>query len=498
MIPTPVDLHGDNDCSLRVVETHISRLFFVEDVVYKSKKPVVNAFIDYSTSEKRRIACLREIELNARLSPDAYLGVLDLCVDGMEVDHVVMMKRYPDSVRLSSLLGTTLAASYLEQVAGKILELHNASLPCQEVDESASVEAVTELVTAGFAQLSEFAGSVLDTYDLRRAEFLALRYLQGRGKLFEDRVASGAARDGHGDLQADDIFCLEDGPRILDCLEFDDTLRYCDELSDVAFLAMDLERLGHLDLAAGFLRCYQELAVRSWPKSLEDFYIAYRALIRSKVACLRSRQGEPTAATSAQELLGLATNHLESASVRLVLIGGLPGTGKSSLAGLLAAETGAQLLRSDLIRDEILPRAEFSDVTEFGQGRYRPDLVEAVYAEMLLRAGRLLERGEHVVLDASWSSKQDRKAAEALAAEHFSVLSEFRCECPTQVAQRRIEQRLLEGQDASEATALIAAGLAPFADPWPNSTLIDTEKLTPQNALALVCSSLQANYRGHH
>jgi aminoglycoside phosphotransferase family enzyme len=228
MIPTPVDLHGDNDCGLGVVETHISRLFFVEDVVYKSKKPVVNAFIDYSTSEKRRIACLREIELNARLAPDAYLGVLDLCVDGTEVDHVVMMKRYPDSVRLSSLLGTTLAASYLEQVAGKILDLHDASSPCPEIAESASLEAVTQLVTDGFAQLGEFAGSVLDTYDLRRAEFLARRYLQGRGKLFEDRVASGAARDGHGDLQADDIFCLEDGPRILDCLEFDDKLRYCD------------------------------------------------------------------------------------------------------------------------------------------------------------------------------------------------------------------------------------------------------------------------------
>jgi predicted kinase len=114
---------------------------------------------------------------------------------------------------------------------------------------------------------------------------------------------------------------------------------------------------------------------------------------------------------------------------------------------------------------------------------------------MLLRAGRLLDRGEHVVLDASWSSRHGRKTAEALAAEHFSVLSEFRCECPAQVAQRRIEQRIIEGHDASEATALIAAGLAGFADPWPNSTLIDTEKLTPEDAVTLACSSLQANHR---
>ena len=106
------------------------------------------------------------------------------------------------------------------------------------------------------------------------------------------RIAEGRAVDGHGDLLADDIFCLDDGPRILDCIEFDEALRLGDGLSDVAFLAMDLEHLGRPDLAQRFLDAYREATADVWPSSLEHHHVAYRAQVRAKVAAIRAAQGD--------------------------------------------------------------------------------------------------------------------------------------------------------------------------------------------------------------
>src|SRR5207244_1110553 len=112
------------------------------------------------------------------------------------------------------------------------------------ISEAATVAAVRRNWEDNFAAVRRFAGPVLDREQTGEVEALAVRYLDGRGPLFDRRIADGWLRDGHGDLLADDIFCLPDGPRILDCIEFDDRLRYGDVLADVAFLAMDLERLG--------------------------------------------------------------------------------------------------------------------------------------------------------------------------------------------------------------------------------------------------------------
>ena len=127
----------------------------------------------------------------------------------------------------------------------------------------------------------------------------ARRYLDGRGQLFAARIAHEKVRDGHGDLLADDIFCLDDGPRILDCIEFDDRLRYGDVLADVAFLAMDLERVGAADLGVRFLAWYREFAAENYPETLAQHYIAYRAHVRAKVACLRAGQGDAAASDQA-------------------------------------------------------------------------------------------------------------------------------------------------------------------------------------------------------
>ena len=214
----------------------------------------------------------------------------------------------------------------------------------------ATPDALHRLWDGNVGELSAHTPGALDPQVLERVAELAHRYLDGRGPLLAERIGGGHVVDGHGDLLAEDIFCLEDGPRILDCLEFDDRLRWGDVLYDVGFLVMDIERLGRPDLARAFLAFYGELAGETHPRSLEHHYVAYRALVRSKISCLR---GGADDLVEAGAYLVQCQRHLLDARVRLVVIGGLPGTGKSTLAGALGDELGWPVLRSDELRKQL-------------------------------------------------------------------------------------------------------------------------------------------------
>ena len=261
---------------------------------------------------------------------------------------------------------------------------------------------------------------------------MADRYLDGRAKLFARRIDDGRAVDGHGDLLADDIFCLDDGPRVLDCIEFDDRLRLGDGLADIAFLAMDLEHLGHADLARRFLDAYREYRDDVWPASLAHHHIAYRAQVHAKVTAIRAGQlGDPTALDDAHDLLELANAHLEAARVRLVVVGGLPGTGKSTIARAVGRAFEAPVLHSDHIRKELagLP-AHQPAPAGFGEGLYTDAHTQSTYATLLERASIGLEMGETVVLDASWSSPEWRDRAGEVAERCHAELIELRCDRP--------------------------------------------------------------------
>ena len=460
-----------------VAETHISVLVSVGDRVYKLKKPVALPFLDFSTRDKRLAACRREVELNRRLAPDVYLGVADVAgFDGQPCDHLVVMRRMPPERRLAALVraGDDVDGA-LHRIARIVASFHAAAPTSGEIAAAASPEAVRRNWDDNFEEVRPFVGPVLAPGVAARVEELAHRYLEGRGPLLRRRMETGRIRDGHGDLQAEDIFCLDDGPRILDCIEFDDRLRHGDVVADVGFLAMDLERLGAPAAGERFLALYREFAGENYPRSLASHYIAYRAHVRAKVACLRHGQGDREAAAAAQGLLRLTQRHLEAGRVVLVLVGGLPGTGKSTLAAALAERRGWSLLRSDEVRKERAgPAVDQPAAAGFGEGLYRPEVTADVYGALLERAGHALEMGEPVVLDASWSDGRWREAAADVARRTSSDLIELRCEAPADVAAARIAERRRRGGDPSDATPEVAAAMAAAADPWPGAVTVDT------------------------
>ncbi len=321
----------------------------------------------------------------------------------------------------------------------------------------------------------EHRAGLLGDAPYRDVRALARRFLAGRRELFDLRIAGGHACDGHGDLLADDIFCTSAGPKVLDCVAFDDRLCWTDTLADVSFLAMDLERLGRPELARRFLERYAAEANDDWPASLEAQYIAYRAVVRAKVACVRHEQGRQGALERARGLLDLAHGQLRRGRVRLVLVGGTPGTGKSTLARGLGAATGWPVVRSDVVRKQIAGLGELDDAAvPLDTGLYRADVTTRVYDTLLQAAATKLALGSSVILDASWSSAASRQRAVAVADRTASDLICLRCDAPEPIALARVAERRRARNDASDADAgIVVASRARF-EPWDGAITIDT------------------------
>jgi aminoglycoside phosphotransferase family enzyme/predicted kinase len=460
------------------------------DRAYKLLKPVDLGFLDHSSREARAAACRRETEVNRRFAPDVYLGVLDVVgEDGRPRDHLVEMRRMPAARRLTGLLATGEAAERVDEVARAVAAIHDAAPRSPEISRAGEPEPVTANWRQGLAQIDAVAADLLPAAGRRRVAELALGYLAGRRTLLARRIEEGWVRDGHGDLLCDDIFCLDDGPRLLDCLAFSDRLRHCDVLADAAFLAMDIEAHGAEGLGRRLLEMWSRELGESHPPSLADHYVAYRAHVRAKVACLRRAQGDEHAEREARRLHALCLRHLERARVRLVLVGGAPGSGKSTVAAGLSQRMGWTVLRSDAARRSLLGPADPEGEAAYGEGRYAPERRAEVYAALVEEAGRRLALGESVVLDASWSAAPARDRARRVAESTRSELIEIRCDAPAAVGRERIADRAARGEDPSEATPEIARRLAADADPWPEASALDTDRSladTLADALRLV------------
>ena len=468
------------DLNAQVRETHTGIVFLVGDKAYKAKKAVTTDFLDFSTPERRQRACEHEVSLNRRLAPDSYLGVAHF--NGPEYGHaepLIVMRRYSDDARLASLVTNNEPVDrHLCAIAEKLARFHETARRSRVIDTHGSIAAVSARWEQNLAELAHY-GSVVPRESLREIARLAAQFGRGREALFVKRISDHRIVDGHGDLLADDIFCLPQDEVLLDCLEFDDNLRYLDGIDDAAFLAMDLEFLGRKELGDYFCTEYSRSADDPAPRALWDFYIAYRAIVRAKVDCIRVSQGHLEARTDACRHIEIALDHLRACTVRLILIGGGPGSGKTTLSRALAQALGAEVISTDEVRREMARQGAIDGrVGELNAGLYTPENVSRVYDEVLLRARCLLTAGRSVILDGTWRDADQRKNARLLAGETASPISEFTCSVPTSLATARVEERPVS---TSDATSQIAEALAePPTEPF-DGYRIDTSRPLPQS-----------------
>lgn len=476
-------------------ETHSGVVLLLGPTAYKLKKPVRLPFLDFSTPEARAEACRRELDLNRRLAPDVYLGLTSLGRPDGGSEPVVMMRRMPDHRRLSQLVvDGRVQETHIRALARLIAAFHARADRGDDISAAGRRDRVALRWQHNLDEALALRHRALPEDTVAAVRRWSGRYLAGRQLLFDERIAAGRVVDAHGDLLADDIYCLDDGPRVLDCLEFDDALRWMDQVDDVACLAMDLERLGRADLGMQLIADYRRFGADDAPESLAHHYLAYRAFMRAKVECVRAGQdGTPRAragqvlADDPEVLVRLALLHLRRAAVRLILVGGAPGTGKTTLSDALAARLGASVLSSDRVRKELAGVDPLvSAQAGFEEGIYAPAWTIRTYAELIRRAETLLCRGQSVILDASWTSAGHRAIAVRLAEESSADLYQLRCELPAAVAAQRILHRremtpaltppggAADAGVVSDADEKVAEAIRELQRPWPDSVRVDT------------------------
>ncbi len=469
-----------------VVETHTAMVFLVGSRAYKAKKPVRYAFVDFHAPQERHAACQKEFALNQRLAPDVYREVLEIREpDGSLRDAVLVMERLPAEMQLSHMVESGSDVSReITAIAHRMASFHAsvesepqigfdgtaapfADFRAERTERSGIVDLpdgtrMADLWNENLSQLRTVAASGIEDC-MGEIESLGSQYLRGRAPLLTRRVRDGRIRDGHGDLRCESVYCLDDGPRIIDCLEFDDRLRLLDGLCDISFLAADLDYRNRTAESALLLSAYHEMSGDHFPSSLALFYKAYWATVRAKVAWITTSQGAPQTENPLRWLV-LARDYLAASTVRLVLIGGRPGTGKSMLAAGLGDDRGWTVLRSDEVRRQIAP------------GDYSAFATDFTYHTMLKEARELLVMGEPVILDATWSSEHYRRLARDLAEAASASVCEFECDADDRTVRARIGERTTRGDDFSEATVEVSKMIAERFDPWPEAHRVDTDQ----------------------
>ena len=365
-------------------------------------------------------------------------------------------------------------------VAETLAPFHAGAARGRAIDARGTVDAIAARRQENLDELHRYAGTVLAGEAIQEVQRLARQFIDGRALLFAQRITDRRIVDGHADLLADDIFCMPDGPVVLDCLEFDDGLRYVDGIDDAAFLAMDLEFLGRKDLGEFFLEHYCQLSGDPAPAALMDFYIAYRAIVRAKVDCVRFAQGRYEALADARRHLDIALDHLRAGTVRLVLIGGGPRIGKTTLAHALAEQIQAQVISTDDVRRQLQKEGVIGgSAGVLDAGLYTAENVSAVYEAVLRRAVLYLGGGQSVILDGTWRDARQRERACELADETVSPIIEFTCSTPLDEASARIQNR--STTTTSDASPEIAAALATPDDRWYEGHPIDTRRPLPDS-----------------
>ncbi|WP_143140553.1 AAA family ATPase [Nannocystis exedens] len=472
----------DAGVRVEVVQTHVSVVFLVEDDVYKLKKPVDLEFLDYSTLSRRRHFCQLEVELNRRLAPDVYLGTLPVVqVDdqvrvGRELDEggdlevidwVVHMRRLPDAARLGARVAAGEADAHLMQRLGAtIAGFHARARRGPAVSAWATFAAVAGNCRQNFTQLAGLG--VVTEQLLTRVERATEEALARGHAAIDGRARRHVPRDTHGDLRLEHVYWFPereapDDLLVIDCIEFGEQFRCADPVADLAFLVMDLRDAGRRDLADALAEGYFAVTPddeASEGRALLPLYIAYRATVRAKVEAFKAREPEvPEAEARAAEArarryLLLALRELQAPALApcLLLVMGLPGTGKSTLARALAGE-GFSWVRSDAVRKQLagLPSEAPADASV-----YTPAWTERTYEVCRELTEARLAEGERVVVDANFKLDSQRAPFVDLAAALGVPAQILVCTADEATVRERLSRRTGDVSDADVSVYLQA------------------------------------------
>jgi len=426
--------HGPAE--VRAIQTHISWVFIASPFVFKVKKSVNLGFLDFRTLEKRQHFCQREIELNRRLCPKIYLGVVPVYTtasgfsfeaQGEIVEYAVKMRELPHGWFLSELLAKGLVGEKeIDRVISRLYRFYQSETPTPEIEQWGTPEKLRISTDENFAQVEPFMGRSISPLAFETIRHFTNQFYAANPKLFCERIEQHRILDCHGDLHLDHIHLTPEATTIFDCIEFNDRFRFIDMANDIAFLAMDFDFEGRSDLGNLLLRnAACELRDAGMLK-VANFYKCYRAFVRGKVETIQATEKETTNPKEhekqAARYFRLALRYAIAGSEPLILVVmGRVGTGKSSIAKRLAGELDWPVFSSDEIRKTLagVPLTQRSP-PELRNKIYSPQMTRRTYRKLIKdglaaigcsrgRRPRPLQSHNGVVLDATFSTRALRK-----------------------------------------------------------------------------------------
>jgi aminoglycoside phosphotransferase family enzyme/predicted kinase len=455
----------------RILETHISYVLLTGEYAYKVKKAVAFGFLDFTTLAARRFFCEEELRLNRRLAPALYLDVLPITGsadaprlggDGTALEYAVKMREFPQSDLASVLLARGgLGAADIDALAANVAAFHAAVEVAGSAGPFGAPDGILRLARRNLDEIAPLLAT-----DAERTQIEALRGWTEREHahritVFERRRKQGFVRECHGDLHLGNIARIDGALVVFDCIEFNEEMRWIDVMSEVAFTVMDLEDRGRPDFAYRYLDAYLAHTGDYAGLAVAPFYLAYRALVRAKVALLRGAQasaGANSAFVEARDYLRLASKYAKPASPALIVTTGLSGSGKTTLSGTLLELIGAVRVRSDVERKRMRGLAPLERLgAAIDGGLYSTKATASTYGRLREVARDIVEAGRIAIVDAAFPRRAQRESFRALADELGVPFVILAFEANEATLRRRVAAREARGTDASDADLAVLA-----------------------------------------
>jgi aminoglycoside phosphotransferase family enzyme/predicted kinase len=498
------DFYPEHPPSVELRQTHISWVLLAGDFVYKIKKPLSFSFVDYSTLARRRHFCEEEVRLNRRLSHGVYLGVVPIVTRdggfavgddeshkaGRVAEYAVKMRRLPEYRMLDRLVAEHKAdREMIRRLARRLAAFHADAA----VEPSrGGPAAVWKMFADNFEEIRRLPEGTIGADELGALERYCRAFIANHWALLGRRAAAGRFREGHGDLRCEHVCFADGGLEIIDCVEFNQRLRYGDVACDLAFLAMDLERLGAPALAHELVSAYAEASGGDDElPTLMPLYKCYRACVRGKVEALKAKEhdvppGEREKAIAlARRYFKLASQYAQHTRPGLIIVCGMSATGKSTLASRLAGQTGFAVLNSDVIRKTLAGIAPTTSArTDWNEGVYDDRSTQRTYSEMLARARTELRAGRGVIADATFRDPHHRRMFVELAGEAAVPILFVECRAGETEVMRRLADRDRKRGSVSDATPAIyirqRETFAPLTEVGDQAHLVVDERTRPE------------------
>ncbi|OFW32977.1 MAG: hypothetical protein A3G76_10435 [Acidobacteria bacterium RIFCSPLOWO2_12_FULL_65_11] len=496
-------IYGSGVARVEVLETHISYVLLTGPYAYKIKKAVNLEFLDFTTLAARRFDCQEELRLNRPLAPSIYLDVVAITGtvdtpaingDGPVLEYAVKMRQFPQEALFSHLLSAhRLTDADIDALAATVAAFHGRADVARPESAFGTAAHVLQTARQNFSQIRLQLDTACDRAELDAVAEWTEREHAGRTSDIDERRRDGFVRECHGDLHLDNITLLDGGVTLFDRLEFNPSMRWIDVMSDVAFLVMDLEYRQRADLAFRLLNGYLEKMADYSGLNVLPFYLAYRAMVRAKVACLRAGQlGSPDAKEAPmmeyRAYVRLAARSARRPQPALVVMHGLSGCGKTTLSQVFVESLGAIRIRTDVERKRLHGlRADTDSGSAIDAGLYAPQDTRHTYLRVQALARGVLRAGYIAIADGAFLKRWQRDLFHGLANELGIPFVILDLAADAAMLRERIARRIETGRDASEATLAVLnhqvateEALAPDEQPFAIECAAGKEALLPE------------------